>query len=196
MIFFKSLLFIIISTVFFTGCVPLPFKKAHSLNKTTNFKALTNQLASIKICKQIDRNSTIYLSDFVNEKDLQNPSQLGFLLSNNLKVSILRHSCTRNVHIKSFELAQTLRVNHSGMKILTRDLKKMKTTSIEDDKKILVGSYIFTQKQLILFLKLINLNDGNIIATNTISTPITNEIKDLEGIETNIEPPIYTPFHL
>jgi hypothetical protein len=193
---FKTSFIATFLVIVFNGCVPLPFKKADNTNKTTNFKVLTNKLAAFKVCREIDRDSTIYLTDFVNEKDLNNRSQLGFLLSNNLKVSVMRRSCTKNVDIKSFELAQNLKINQSGTKILTRDVNKMKTKSIEDDKKILVGSYIFTQKQLVLFLKLIHLNTGNIISTNTISTPITNEIKDLEGIETNVEPIIYTPFHL
>jgi hypothetical protein len=196
MSFFKTISFTLVIGFVFSACVSLPLQKADPINKTTNFKALTNSLTSSKICRQIDRDSTIYLTDFVNEKDLKNRSQLGFLLSNNLKVSVLRRSCTRDVKIKSFELSESLRMNNSGTKILTRDTKKMKTKSIDDDKKILVGTYIFTQKQLILFLKLINLHNGNIIATNTLSTRITNEIKDLEGINTNTDPVIYTPFHL
>jgi cytochrome c oxidase cbb3-type subunit 4 len=134
---------------------------------------------------------SIYKRDRSGERDFEKYSQL--VLDDSIDSEPLE---TRGVKIKSFELSESLRMNNSGTKILTRDTKKMKTKSIDDDKKILVGTYIFTQKQLILFLKLINLHNGNIIATNTLSTRITNEIKDLEGINTNTDPVIYTPFHL
>ncbi|MCK5293882.1 MAG: hypothetical protein KAJ49_04470, partial [Arcobacteraceae bacterium] len=127
---------------------------------------------------------------------LQNISQLGFLLSNELKVNILKKSCSSNLSIKNLQLSKSLQIGKQGTRILTRNLKNLKTKNLKDDRQILVGTYMITKKQLILFLKLINLKDGNTIATSSIATIMTDEIKELDGINTNTDPIIYKPFHL
>jgi len=78
----------------------------------------------------------------------------------------------------------------------------MKNVNIKDDKQILIGSYILTQNQMIVFLKLVNLNNGDIIASSSVSREIDDEIKSLEGLITNKqirqndEVKIYSPMHL
>ena len=57
-----------------------------------------------------------------------------------------------------------------------------------------------TNSQIIFFLKLINLEDGTIIASTTTSSLLNDEFKQLEGIKTskqvkNINNNIYKPFH-
>ena len=162
----------------------------------TDFKLISHKLSS-PLCSKIEKSSVLYMTEFVNEKNLKNASQLGFLLSNELKVSLLQENCTKNVSFKSFQLANVLFKNKEGTKILTRNMKHTKTKKIKENKKVLAGTYIITQKQLLLFVKLINLESGNIISSTSTSTPINNEIKDLEGINTKKpELTINKPFHL
>jgi hypothetical protein len=184
--------------LFFSGCSVGTVNSANNYNESiTDFKFITSKLVSSSFCEKINSNTTLYVTDFVNESNLDNKSELGFLLSNELKVNILRSSCTKNVTIKTFNLGSSLKIGQNGAKILTRDLQQLKTQHLEDDKQMAVGSYIITNKQLILFLKLINLHNGDTIISSTSSSLLTSEIKDLEGME-NVEntPYIRKPFHL
>lgn len=183
---------------FFSGCSVGSLNNVSSTSESvTDFKFLTSKLVSSAFCEKINSNTSLYVTDFVNESNLDNKSELGFLLSNELKVNILKSNCTKNVAIKTFNLGSNLKIGQNGAKILTRDLQQLKIQNIEDDKQIVVGSYVITNKQLILFLKLINLQNGDTIISSTSSSLLTSEIKDLEGME-NVDntPYIRKPFHL
>lgn len=183
---------------FFSGCSVGSLNNVDSTSESvTDFKFLTSKLVSSSFCEKINSNTSLYVTDFVNESNLDNKSELGFLLSNELKVNILKSNCTKNVAIKTFNLGSNLKIGQNGAKILTRDLQQLKIQNIEDDKQIVVGSYVITNKQLILFLKLINLQNGDTIISSTSSSLLTSEIKDLEGME-NVDntPYIRKPFHL
>ena len=193
----KNIVLISLIIILFSGCGVIKiFKKKGDHTKATNFNTLTKKLTTYSFCSKIKENNTLYITDFVNESNLENRSQLGFLLSNHLKVNILKDGCTKNVTIKTFNLANNLKIGKNGSKILSRELKELKVQNLEDDKQIIVGTYIITKKQLILFIKLIDLKSGNTVASESKATYITNEIKELEGINTNNDPIIYTPFHL
>ncbi len=183
---------------FFSGCSVGSLNNVDSTSESvTDFKFLTSKLVSSSFCDKINSNTSLYVTDFVNESNLDNKSELGFLLSNELKVNILKSNCTKNVAIKTFNLGSNLKIGQNGAKILTRDLQQLKIQNIEDDKQIVVGSYVITNKQIILFLKLINLQNGDTIISSTSSSLLTSEIKDLEGME-NVDntPYIRKPFHL
>jgi hypothetical protein len=192
----KIFINIFIVGLIFTGCSVLQ-KPIDPLASSTNFSSLSKKL-SRDICYKIQDNSTLYITDFVNESNLKNRSQLGFLLSSELKVNILKKSCGQNIAIKNLQLSKSLQIGKYGSKILTRDIKNLKIKNLKDNRDILIGTYMMTKNQLILFLKLVNLKTGNTIATSRISTKITNEIKELEGINTNEKAnlTIYQPFHL
>jgi len=172
-------------------------KKSDSIN----FDNIAKDLAR-PICRKINTNTTLYISDFVNESNLKNKSRLGFLLSNQIKVNILSPYCPKNIYIQDLQLAKTFKISKNGSRILSRNIKELKNTVLLDDKQILIGSYILSNKQIIIFLKLVNLKYGTIIASSTTSRPITDEIRELEGIQTNKElnkkeeVNIYKPMHL
>jgi hypothetical protein len=194
------ILFSIIIAIF-TSCS----SKSTILDRKTNFQSITNQLVH-PLCKDIYPHQVLYVTDFVNETNLQNKSKLGFLLSNNLKVSILNRTCTKSNVIKSFELADNLKMGAEGTRMFTRKLPEAATKNINHNNQMFVGTYLLTSKQIILYLKLINLDTKNIISSNTKSITITDEILDLEGLKTSIdikkkqkeesENSIYRPLHL
>jgi hypothetical protein len=181
---------------FFTSCSQKYGEREQTIYnyKKHDFFRLTDSLVK-PICNEIKPHKILYITDFVNESNLNNHSQLGFLLSNNLKVSVLKDNCTNHNVIKSFELAQNIKIGGDGSKVLSRKLQELATQNIDKSNQILVGSYIFTQKQVIFYLKLINLKSGNIIASNYIQTPLTLELETLEGIQPKA-PIIHQPFHL
>ena len=204
----KNILLLIIS-LFFISCSTSYShytKKISSYfssnEKTIDFLDITNKLVE-PLCEKLNQNTTIYITDFVNEKNLKNKSQLGFLLSNQTKVNVLDESCSIDVQIQDLQLSKNIKLSKNGSRILTRDIKDIKINSIEDDKQILIGTYLITNQQIIFFLKLVDLQSGNIIATTTTSKLLNDEFKTLEGIKTNKElkeemeqSKIYTPMHL
>jgi len=202
----KSLLVIFI-TLFLNGCFSVEnIINPNNKEDTTNFHELTSKLLEdgvnagffkSDICQKIKKESNLYVIDFVNQAKLENKSQLGFVLSNSLKVNLLNSQCVRKNSIKTLDLAKYPVMDQNGARMLTRELQKMKTKSIQDDKQILIGTYTITSKQLLLFLKLVDLETGDTIATSSTTTYITNEILNLEGIPTKeADPIINQPFHL
>jgi hypothetical protein len=187
-------IFISAISIIFSGCLSSIFVQK-DINQKTDFKLLTYSLSQ-PICSKIKPNKPLYVIDFVNESNLKNRSELGFLLSNETKVNILRDNCQKNISIKSLSLSKNLKIGKDGSSILSRDLKDLKLKDFQDNLQILAGSYMLTKNQLILFLKLIDLKTNNTISSTTKSTLITNEIKELEGINTDTTPTIYKPFHL
>ena len=178
---------------FLSGCtIKNQLDENEYYEKTTNFYRLTYQL-SIPLCKQIHPGKILYLTDFVNESNLENQSNLGFTLANTLKVNILNKQCTKNNVIKSSELASNLKMGSNGSKIFSRKIEELKIKNIEDDKQILVGSYVISSRQLIVYLKLINLKTGNIVGSSMTTTPLTYEIDELENGSSST---VQKPFHL
>jgi hypothetical protein len=179
-------------------------KKVSSYFKTNasiDFLDITYELTT-PLCEKINEDTVLYISDYVNEKHLKNKSQFGFLLANQTKVNILNPSCTQTIKIQDLQLSKSLKIGKNGSRILTRDINDIKNTQLNDDKQILIGSYLFTNSQVIFFLKLVDLSDGNIIATTSTTRILNDEFKALEGIQTSYElkklqeEDIYTPMHL
>jgi len=171
-------------------------KKIDKSDNKTNFHLLVGKMI-MPICNVIKENSIIYVTDYVNEKNLKNSSKLGFLLSNESKVALSK--CDKNIKIKELQLANKLKLGPTGARMLTRKIKELKIKHLKDNHKILIGTYIITKKQLLIFAKLIDLKTANALKINSISTPLTNEIKELEGIpieEKNLDNVVYTPMHL
>lgn len=188
---------LIIIAFLFTGCnyssiVDSCYNDCDHLKNETDFEATIDKLVS-PICPNINYigKNIFYVTDFVNTENLNNNCNLGFLLSSKLKTHIIR-DCNGK-QIKAVELGKNVKVGSTGVKILSRKLDELRYKNIEKRNYILVGSYTLTKKKLILFLNLINLKTGNITASSTTSTPLTEEILELEN-SSNQE--IYTPIVL
>jgi len=203
----KKLLYTSLIALVFTSCTNFPtysskVKKYFVAPQTTiDFKDITYDLTT-NMCDRILKEEYIYITDFVNEENLKNHSKLGFLLANQTKVNIQDEQCAPEVLIQDLQLSDSLKIGKNGSRILTRDINELKTLDIKEDKKILTGSYLITNNQIILFLKLINLEDGTTIASSTTSRILNDEFKQLEGLKTSKEIKtqnvnhIYKPFHL
>jgi len=185
----KKTIFVIFSIFLFSGCV---LKKADNdsykftfLHSTgvTNFSSLTKNLLKdlcptildIKAKKQTI--SPLYITDFVNLDSLDNKSQLGFLLSDELKTNVTQ-DC--NWPIYQVEFTKYLKLGDNGTKILSRDTSEIKNKRLNQNTYALVGTYSVTQRQLIVYLKLINLKNGVIIKAATKRITLTDEIIKLE----------------
>lgn len=189
----------------FTGCSlinssqdSIKFKYYQSTGMT-NFHILTQNLLKdlsptildIKSKKRII--SPLYVTDFVNIRSLANRSQLGFILSDELKTNITQDL---NWPIYQIEFSKYLKVGGNGTSILSRDTDDLKYKNIDDNTYALVGTYAITQRQLLLYLKLINLKNGVILKSATKRLTLTDEIINLEKKKEEIQPQVYQPLVL
>lgn len=185
----KKSFLVLIVLFLFSGCVlkkvdedAYKFTYLHSTG-VTNFSIFTKNLLKdlcptiIDIKRNKKKISPLYITDFVNLDKLENRSQLGFLLSDELKTNVTQ-DC--NWPIYQVEFSKFLKLGENGTKLLSRDTKDIKNKNINPNTYGLVGTYSITQRQLIIYLKLINLNNGVIIKASTKRITLTDEILKLE----------------
>lgn len=118
----------------------------------------------------------VLVPDFVNVDKLENRSKLGFLLSEQLKNSL----SSRGIIIKEIVLGKDFQLGKHGFNLLTREQKDIKENTV-DNSYAFVGTYSVTTENLIVFIKLIDINSGNILTSAYSKTPVDDEIKDLEN---------------
>ncbi len=188
-------------TFLFTGCSIMnssqdafKFKYLQSTS-ITDFHLFTKEVLDdlsttiLEIKSKRKNISPLYVTDFVNLKELKNKSQLGFILSDALKTNITQDL---NWPIYQIEFSKYLKIGSSGTSLMSREVDELKYTNIDDDTYALVGTYSLTQRQLILSVKLVNLNNGVIIKSATKSMDLTDEIIRLEQKEERVQQ-VYQP---
>ena len=172
----KTLLSIIFILIYFTGC----FHK--SIDGTTNFHSLIDSLvenSSKKLKDNLLINDIVLVSDFVNLDKLKNKSRLGFLLSDILKERL----SSLNIITREIEFGKELELGKSGLNFLTRNPSKIISKNITDINYAVVGTYSITTEKLNVFIKLIDINNGHILASSYESVGIDREIQELERRE-------------
>lgn len=176
----------ILLALFFTSCSNVVNNIAFrspanhkNLDGSTNFYSLIQtavDISLIKIKKHVMSDEVILVSDFVNSHRLENRSKLGFLLSEQLKNSLLN----RDIIVKQIELGKDFQLGPKGFNLLTRDQKDISSSSLDNNYAI-VGTYSITTQNLILFIKLIDIKNGNILSSSSVKTSMDKEIQELEG---------------
>jgi len=198
----RQLSFILILIFAFNGCGLIKentdsfkFKYLHSTG-VTNFDDLTENLLD-QLCSTIQEakiaSKPIYVVDFVNLQELENHSELGFLLSDELKTHVTQ-KC--NIPVYALEYAKYLKIGSNGTKLLSRKTTELSNTKLNQNSYALVGTYAFTQRQLILYLKLIDLRNGIILKSATQKITLTDEIINLEKKPKSHPNNIYQPMVL
>ncbi len=179
----RQFFFIISFSLLFNGCVTsytnFPKLKDLSFSSTTDFSSIIENLLD-DLCptlKKLSKKKPLTVIDFTNLKELENNSELGFILSEELKTHVTQ-KC--NWMVNQIEFMRYIKVGANGTKLFSRDLNDIKNENLNDTGYALVGTYAFTQKQLRLYLKIIDLSNGVIIKSSTYETSLTNEIIHLE----------------
>lgn len=158
----------------------------NSLIGTNNFYYLVSKLvdeSASKIKKNLSPQDVVLVSDFVNLDKLKNKSQLGFLLSSMLKDSLV----SKNIIVREIELGKEFEYGQSGFNLLTRNKDKIAADKITKEKYAVVGTYSITNKSLNIFIKLIDIRNGNILSSSYERTDIDDEILSLEGTQGSSE---------
>lgn len=177
---FKSLrilkLFLVSSflTLFFTSC-----SYKNPISGSNNFHSLISGMvdeSANKIKKNVSYGEVVLVSDFVNLDKLKNKSQLGFLLSSMLKDKL----SSLDIIVKEIELGKEFEFGPSGFNLLTREKDKIITNKVKS-KYAVVGTYSISSRSLNVFIKLIDIQTGNILSSSYGRTDIDEEILGLEG---------------
>ncbi len=151
----------------------------YPLNGSNNFHALISSMvdeSSQKIKSHVGPGEVVLVSDFVNLDKLKNKSQLGFLLSSMLKDKL----SSLNIVVKEIELGKEFEIGKTGFNLLTREQDKILSNKVQS-RYAAVGTYSITSKTLNVFIRLIDVNTGNILSSSYGRTNIDDEILGLEG---------------
>ena len=171
----KKYILVAIAPLLFSGCFFGLFD--NRVDFKSNMSNLSDDIA-YDLESYVTDEEVILVSDFVNIDNPDNKSSLGFVLSGMMKNEL---SIKTGLKIKEIELSKQFKLGKSGFKLLTREQSEISQKAIKA-KYAVIGSYAFTTTQVIVFARLINIVDGTIRSSNTISFPISDELKRLEGI--------------
>lgn len=177
--FFKGLrtfTFLGFLTLFLTSC---SYHK-NPINGTNDFESLMTQVvdeSANKIKDVVASQEIVLVSDFVNIDRLQNKSQLGFLLSSLLKDKL----ASMDIVVREVEFAKEFQLGDKGFNVLIRDRNKILSNKVTQARYAVVGTYSITSRSLNIFIKLIDVQTGHILASSFERTAIDEEILELEG---------------
>lgn len=171
---FKTFFLISLLPFLFTSCI---YNKQLPDGATDFAKMLETMVEESygKITTYIDKNDVVLVPDFVNLDRLQNRSKLGFLLSDSLKNAL----SNKDVIVKAVEVGKVFKFGPTGFNILTRKQSEIETTTATE-RYAIAGTYSLTTKRLILFIKLIDIQEGTIVGSSTSSVMMDEEIIEME----------------
>lgn len=120
-----------------------------------NYSVLADE-AIKSIFSKVKLPKKIIVTDFVDVTSLDNHVRLGYVLSNNVKNSLINNS---NINVVEAEVSKYFKISGNGIKILSRDVDKLRSTNF-DVRYAVVGTYTYSSNELIIFVKLIDLKTG------------------------------------
>ena len=112
------------------------------------------------------------VTDFVDLTSLQNYSKLGYILSNSIKNSLIRKYKARVVEA---EVSKYFEISGNGLRILSRNIKRLRTDNFELSRGV-VGTYTYTDEEIVIFVKLIDLKTGIIEGSYEKKLPMNCEM--------------------
>lgn len=161
------------------------------IDGATDFNSIIKNLVDEsyeKIGKNLAKDDVVLVSDFVNLDYLKNYSKLGFLLSASLKDSL----SSKNIIVREIELGKDFKIGKHGFNLLSRKSNEI-YNEVENERFAVVGTYTVTTKRLIIFIKLLDIRTGAILASSTTSAFIDDEILELEKVPKEKTRAIYAP---
>ena len=173
-------LILILTIILYTGCSVPEFQYDHEI-RATNYDEIVSTLLK-----------KLLVSNFADNFTLKSDTKLSFVLTDLLKNKLVSKY---NYTIREIELSKRFRFGQEGFKVLTRDVKSI-NNSVNRARYAIVGTYTITKNQLILFVKMIDVKNGNILASSSHTTRLTQEITHLNKSTIEEEPNIYSPMVL
>ncbi len=143
-------------------------KKYTLADSRVDYQALTDEAVSSIFYDVETPPSEIIVTEFVDLTYLENQSKFGYVLSNNIKNSLINDINTKVIEA---EVSKYFKISGNGLKILSRDVKKIRTDNL-NVKHAVVGTYTYTDQETIVFVKLINLKTGIIEGSYSKTLPM------------------------
>ncbi len=143
-------------------------KKYTLADSRVDYQALTDEAVSSIFYDVETPPSEIIVTEFVDLTYLENQSKFGYVLSNNIKNSLINDINTKVIEA---EVSKYFKISGNGLKILSRDVKKIRTDNL-NVKHAVVGTYAYTDQETIVFVKLINLETGIIEGSYSKTLPM------------------------
>ncbi|MEA1920734.1 MAG: FlgO family outer membrane protein [Campylobacterota bacterium] len=110
----------------------------------------------------------IIVTEFVDLTSLENQSKFGYVLSNSIKNSLANEL---DIDIIEAEVSKYFKLSGNGLKILSRDIRKIRTDNL-NIKHAVAGTYTATESEVIVFVKLVNLETGLIEGSYSRTLPM------------------------
>ncbi|MBU3603355.1 FlgO family outer membrane protein [Polynucleobacter sp. AP-Kaivos-20-H2] len=159
---------------------PYPFRyESISLVPSTSSTGTLNS-ASMFIAEQLERNLSpemrsraLMVTDFVALNTLNETSQLGRLLAQNL----MHEMQLRNWTVTDVTFRKNILIEASGEFSLSRDPKQLKPAAQVGS--IITGTYVNTAEGLILNVRMIQVNSGAVVSTAQVKLPADRLISHL-----------------
>ncbi len=143
-----------------------------------NYSSLSDE-AIEKIFARSAAPKRIIVTEFVDLTSLNNSTKLGYVLSNSIKDSLINN---KKVSVIESEVSKYFKLSNNGLKILSRDITKIKSTSFNVQKAV-VGTYTYTKSELVIFVKLVNLETGIIEGSYTKTLPMGPSTKMMLSVK-------------
>ena len=139
--------------------------------KVDYIKLSDDAVDSIFSTAKVDPKNFI-VTDFVDLTSLQNYSKLGYIFSNSIKNSLItKHSAK----VVEAEVSKYFEISGNGLRVLSRDVKLLRTDKFELSRAV-VGTYTYTDEEIVIFVKLIDLKTGIIEGSYAKKLPMTCEM--------------------
>lgn len=189
---FKKSIIIFILALFFIGCSAVQYTPRDNTTYTRtyspsnggynssdkkseimiHYSALSNEAVK-SIFSKSKVPDKIIVTEFVNLTSLNNNTRLGYVLSNSIKDSLIN---TYRASVIEAEVSKYFKLSNNGLKILSRNINNIKTTSFNVEKAV-VGTYTYTDSELVIFVKLVNLKTGIIEGSYSKALPMGESTK-------------------
>lgn len=188
----QKVLFLSMLLAFFVGCSTVQYTPRDNTTYIRTYSSNENGFSSTErkseimidysslsdeAVKSIFSNSEvpskIIVTEFVDLTSLNNNTRLGYVLSNSIKNSLINKF---KASVIEAEVSKYFKLSNNGLKILSRDIDNIKTTNF-NVKKAVVGTYTYTDSEIVVFVKLVNLQTGIIEGSYSKALPMGESTK-------------------
>jgi len=139
-----------------------------------NYHAFADEAVETLFCNN-KMPTKIMVTDFVDITYLDNHTKLGYVLSNNIKNSLINKY---KANVVEAEVSKYFKMSGNGLKILSRDVDKLRSTNFNVQFAV-VGTYTHSSSELIVFVKLIDLKTGIIKGSYAQTFPMGQSTKSM-----------------
>ncbi|MBN2895696.1 MAG: hypothetical protein JXK05_07390 [Campylobacterales bacterium] len=144
-------------------------QRKYTLNEgRVHYQKLTDEAIDVVFNSLAFLPKQVIVTEFVDLTSLENHSKFGYVLSNSIKNSIIAQI---NAEVVEAEVSKYFKLSANGLKVLTRDTEAIRSDNL-NIKHAVAGTYTYTDKEAVVFVKLVNLENGIIEGSYSRTLPM------------------------